>query len=187
MDVPGELARNVAPERNVGRADTNRNDTSSPVSVVEQSPASLATAELSDVTATGGVREPAVAAFPSEEEPSAPALQSKGARKPKQRAKQQEVQSEEELERELLLIERARNSVAAGQPLVALQALDAYRSQARRGTLRAESLVLRVRALLALGQRTAAERHAVPFIQTNPESQHAARLRELLGIPSGPR
>jgi hypothetical protein len=125
-----------------------------------------------------------VAAFPSDGEPTAPALNPSPKRKPKQRAKPLDGEAEAELEREVLLLDRARRAVAGGQPLVALQALDAYRTQARHGTLRAESLVLRVKALLALGQKTAAERDAMPFIKAAPESRYAARLRELLGVPN---
>ena len=83
-----------------------------------------------------------------------------------------------------MLLERARTAVAEGQPLVALQALDAYRTHAQSGTLRAESVLLRVRALLALGQRSAAEREAMPLIKAAPQSRPAARLRELIGVPN---
>lgn len=143
---------------------------------------------LPDFAAAAGdapVRRAAVAAFPSDDEPAAPSLNAQPGRKPKLRLKAPKVNADAEaLEREILLLDRARSAVAAGQPLVALQALDAYRTQPHRGTLRAESFVLRVKALLALGQRTAAEREAMPFIKAAPQSTQAARLRELIGVPN---
>jgi hypothetical protein len=86
-----------------------------------------------------------------------------------------------ELEREVAQLDHARASLAAGQPAAAMQELDAYRTQYPRGVLGAESVVLRVRALLALGQRSAAEREAHPLLLAAPYSRHAERLREILG------
>ena len=88
-----------------------------------------------------------------------------------------------DLEREVALLDHARASLAAGQPAQALRELDAYRQQTPRGMLAAESVVLRVKALLAMGQRSAAEREASPLLISAPQSRHAGRLRELLGAP----
>ena len=87
-----------------------------------------------------------------------------------------------DLEREVALLDHARAALVAGQPTQALRELDIYRTQNPRGMLAAESVVLRVKALLALGQRSAAEREANPLLMAAPESRHADRLRELLGI-----
>jgi hypothetical protein len=88
-----------------------------------------------------------------------------------------------DLEREVAQLDQARAALAAGQPVQALRELDAYRVQTPRGTLAAESIVLRVQALLALGQRAAAEREASPLLMAAPQSRHAERLRQLLGTP----
>ena len=91
--------------------------------------------------------------------------------------------SASDLEREVALLDHARAALAAGQPAQALRELDAYRQQTPRGMLAAESVVLRVKALLAMGQRSAAEREANPLLMSAPQSRHAGRLRELLGAP----
>ena len=86
-----------------------------------------------------------------------------------------------DLEREVAQLDHARATLAAGQPAQALRELDAYRTQTPHGALAAESVVLRVKALLAMGQRSAAEREASPLLMSAPQSRHADRLRELLG------
>ncbi len=88
-----------------------------------------------------------------------------------------------DLEREVAQLDHARAALGAGQPAQALRELNAYRAQTPHGTLAAESIVLRVKALLALGQRTAAEREANPLLMAAPQSRHAERLRQLLGAP----
>jgi hypothetical protein len=175
-----------SPERNVGRQDIELNTQAQLGDGLARPQASLATAELTGTAGDSPANRGAVATFPSDDEPAAPGLNPQAEKKPKAHQKARKVEPDANIERELLLLDRARSAVAAGQPLVALQALDAYRTQAQRGTLRAESLVLRVKALLALGQRTAAERDAMPFIKAAPQSRHAARLRELLGVPNDP-
>jgi len=85
------------------------------------------------------------------------------------------------LEREVAQLDHARAALAAGQPAQALRELDQYRVQSPRGALAAESVVLRVKALLALGQRAAAEVEANPLLLNAPQSRHAERLREILG------
>jgi hypothetical protein len=176
-------ALQAAPERNVGRQDTKA--VSAPTlsdngTANLQAPPSLA--QATDVPVVNGQRQSAVAAFPSDDEPAAPSGHSPSDKKVSARNKPQKSDSDPGLEQ--VLLERARTAVAAGQPLVALQALDAYRTHARSGTLRADSVLLRVRALLALGQRSAAEREAMPLIKAAPQSRPAARLRELIGVPN---
>jgi len=85
------------------------------------------------------------------------------------------------LEREVAQLDHARAALSAGQPVQALRELDTYRAQTPKGVLAAESVVLRVKALLALGQRRAAEAAARPMLVNAPHSRHAERLRELLG------
>jgi len=85
------------------------------------------------------------------------------------------------LEREVAQLDHARAALASGQAAQALRELDQYRAQSPRGVLAAESVVLRVKALLALGRRAAAEAEAGPILLNAPQSRHAERLREILG------
>lgn len=126
----------------------------------------------------------ATAAFPSDDEPDR-AGPGKARSASGKRAKAASV-IEEDFEGEMILLQRARTAVAAGQPLVALQALEGYRSLPVRDANYAERSYLRVRALLALGQRSAAERVALPFINSAPQSPYAMRLVELLGLQRAP-
>ncbi len=88
------------------------------------------------------------------------------------------------LEREVAQLDHARAALVAGQPAIALREIDAYRVQNPRGMLAAESVVLRVRALLDMGFRSIAEREAEPLLRTAPQSRHAERLRQILGVTS---
>ncbi len=88
------------------------------------------------------------------------------------------------LEREVAQLDHARAALVAGQPAIALREIDAYRVQNPRGMLVAESVVLRVRALLDMGFRSIAEREAEPLLRSAPQSRHAERLRQILGITS---
>jgi hypothetical protein len=89
---------------------------------------------------------------------------------------------EPDLQKEVAQLDSARQALAAGQPVSALHELDLYRGQWPRGALTVESIVLRVKALLAAGHRQAAEREALPVLTAAPQSRHAQRLRELLSI-----
>ena len=173
----------AAPERNVGRQDTKAvrapTLTDNGTANLQEAPSLT---QATAVPVVNGQRHSAVAAFPSDDEPAAPSVSAASDKKANARNKPQKSDSDPGLDR--VLLERARTAVAEGQPLVALQALDAYRTHARSGTLRAESVLLRVRALLALGQRSAAEREAMPLIKAAPQSRPAARLRELIGVPN---
>ncbi len=110
------------------------------------------------------------ASFPSEDAHPAPAASVASA-----------PSAASNLEHEVAQLDHARSALAAGQPVQALRELDAYRTQNPRGILAAESVVLRVKALLALGQRSAAEAEARPLLVNAPQSRHAERLRSLLG------
>ena len=89
-----------------------------------------------------------------------------------------------DLEREVAQLDHARAALVAGQPAIALREIDAYRVQNPKGMLVAESVVLRVRALLDMGFRSIAEHEAEPLLRTAPQSRHAERLRQILGVTS---
>jgi len=77
-------------------------------------------------------------------------------------------------------LDGARAALAAGRAAQALTGLDAYRAKWPAGALRAEAALLRVDALLRLGNRAAAEREANALISAAPSSRYATRARALL-------
>lgn len=80
------------------------------------------------------------------------------------------------LERELELLDDARNSLASGNAAQALALLD--RHQALRGkSLNAEATLLRIQALASAGRGEAAAALASSFIASNPNSLLADRAR----------
>jgi hypothetical protein len=90
------------------------------------------------------------------------------------------AQSPTELERETTLLDAARRSLAHGDAKGALAALDGYARAFPRGALRPEASVLQVRALLAAGERSAAEALGRRIIAASPRSEHADAVRAAL-------
>lgn len=78
-------------------------------------------------------------------------------------------------------LDGARAALTRGRAAEALAGLDAYRAKWPAGALRAEAALLRVEALLRLGNRPAAEREANALISAAPSSRYATRARTLLG------
>jgi hypothetical protein len=74
----------------------------------------------------------------------------------------------------------ARALTRAGRPQEALGALDAIARDLPHGELVQEREALAIEALLTLGERTAARRRAVAFLQRFPDSPHAAAARRAL-------
>lgn len=85
---------------------------------------------------------------------------------------------------EVALLDRARRALAAGDAERALGVLDEYGRAPRSGILGPETLLLRIQALLQLGQREAAVALARRFVAQNPGSRHAESLRSLLESPA---
>ena len=77
-------------------------------------------------------------------------------------------------------LDGARALLAQGRAADALAGLEAYRAKWPAGALRAEAALLRVDALLRLGNRPAAEREANALISAAPSSRYATRARTLL-------
>ncbi|HEX5099541.1 MAG TPA: hypothetical protein VFV94_08585 [Polyangiaceae bacterium] len=77
-------------------------------------------------------------------------------------------------------LDGARAALTRGRAAEALAGLDAYRAKWPAGALRAEAALLRVDALLRLGNRPAAEREANALISAAPSSRYATRARTLL-------
>jgi hypothetical protein len=86
------------------------------------------------------------------------------------------------LREETAALARARDALKAGHARAALTQLDRYRNEWPNGSLGPEATVLRVEALLALGQDRAARQVAEPLMRARPDSFHARRLRDLLNL-----
>lgn len=84
---------------------------------------------------------------------------------------------------ETRLLDQARGALAAGDPERASRALDTYSSNRPSAILAQEAALLRVRLLLARGQRPAAAELARRIIAQYPESAHADSLRRLATEP----
>lgn len=84
---------------------------------------------------------------------------------------------------EVRLLDRARAALAAGDTVTAGRLLDAYASNRPSSVLAQEAGLLRVKLLLARGQRSAAAELARQVIATHPESTHVDSLRRLAAEP----
>jgi hypothetical protein len=82
---------------------------------------------------------------------------------------------------EVASLDRARAALAAGDAREALARLSAHDAAFATGALQPEAVVLRVRALIALGERGRAADVAHRFIAAHPESAQAGPLRALIG------
>jgi hypothetical protein len=81
---------------------------------------------------------------------------------------------------ELSALDRARTAIANGEAGKALAMLDDYSSRFPRGSMGPEASVLRIEALAAMGNHSAAERVARAFLEKNPASPYAQRIKSLL-------
>ena len=84
------------------------------------------------------------------------------------------------LGREVELLDAVKQRLKAGSPAEAERALDAYDDEFPQGTLKPESSVLRIRLLLASGQRARAIALTDEVLRRDPNSVHAKRMRALL-------
>lgn len=83
-------------------------------------------------------------------------------------------------------LEAARRALADGRARLALTTLTSYERDFPRGVLRPEALVLKVRALVAAGDRQAAEALGRRLIAQAPTSGHADAVRAALGPGTNP-
>jgi hypothetical protein len=83
------------------------------------------------------------------------------------------------LDAELALLDGARASLRAGRPGDALHTLDGYDAQFATGLLVPEATVVRIEALLKMGDTAAAHSLGERFLQAHPDSPLAARVRSL--------
>jgi len=86
-----------------------------------------------------------------------------------------------DLREEIASMDRARAAVRAGDGKGALAALVEHQRRFPRGTFAQEATVLRIEALVQLGQTGAAQTLGKKFLAAHPESPHAERVERLLG------
>jgi hypothetical protein len=81
---------------------------------------------------------------------------------------------------ELALVRRAKAEIARGDAQAALGTLDVHDRAFPKGALLAEAEVVRVEALVAVGQPQRAAEHAWAFLERHQDSPYAERLRRLV-------
>jgi hypothetical protein len=95
--------------------------------------------------------------------------------------------SKSTLDEEVALMGQARQAQAGGDSAGALQLLNTYDSRYPNGSLARESVEIRIEALVALGNRAAAQRLATRFIASHPSGLDARNIRRALsGLPRLP-
>jgi TolA-binding protein len=82
---------------------------------------------------------------------------------------------------EVKVIQRAKAALSSGNATGALRELDAYRRSFPRGRLAQEATVLRIEALAASGNQSAASRLGEQFLKNNEKSPYARRVKSVLG------
>ncbi|WP_441292544.1 hypothetical protein ACSRUE_21050 [Sorangium sp. KYC3313] len=87
---------------------------------------------------------------------------------------------------QVAMIDRARDALAAGDAAGCLAALDAHDSKFPRSAMGEEATVLRVEALIRLGDRARAAELGQRFLASRPTSAHASGVRALLGAANEP-
>ena len=81
---------------------------------------------------------------------------------------------------EVRVLEQAQGALAAGDAAGALKLCDRYQAAFAAGKLAPEETILRVRALLATGDRRRAVDLAQSFVSAHPDSPYATRLRAII-------
>jgi len=90
------------------------------------------------------------------------------------------------LTEEIALLDLARRATRAGEPLRTLDLLGSYRTRFPRGLLAPEASVLRIEALMASGQKSAAISLARDLLAISPTGPHAERLRTIVSNDFAP-
>jgi hypothetical protein len=82
------------------------------------------------------------------------------------------------------MLDQARAAIDHGDSARSLALLNEYAGRFPRGVMRPEASILRIEALVNLGNQAAAKREGEAFLRANPESPYAARIGSLLGTPN---
>jgi hypothetical protein len=88
--------------------------------------------------------------------------------------------SSDPLTRETKVLELAHKALAEHDPRTALGVLDRYRAQFPDGSLASEAVLLRVQALLAIGDRAGAQALADSYSAANPGTPYSKRIKEIV-------
>ncbi len=96
------------------------------------------------------------------------------------------VASTTSLADEVRALDGARKALAGGNAKECLVKLDAYRADFPQGALGLEATVLRIEALAVSGARTQARDLGTRFLDSHPNSAHAARVRSVIGAETIP-
>jgi len=80
---------------------------------------------------------------------------------------------------ELALVSAARAALENGDAAACLRAVDGYDGRFRSGTFAQEMSVMRIEALAASGEQSRARTLAEHFLEANPKSPYAGRVRSL--------
>ncbi|WP_437288919.1 hypothetical protein [Sorangium sp. So ce406] len=97
------------------------------------------------------------------------------------RARSAPVAPADALGEQVAMIDRARDALGAGDAAGCLAALDAHDERFPRSAMGEEATVLRIEALIRLGDRARAADLGQRFLASRPTSPHAAGVRALLG------
>ncbi|WP_438027232.1 hypothetical protein [Sorangium sp. So ce233] len=97
------------------------------------------------------------------------------------RARSAPVAPADALGEQVAMIDRARHALGAGDAAGCLAALDAHDARFPRSAMGEEATVLRIEALIRLGDRARAADLGQRFLASRPTSPHAAGVRALLG------
>lgn len=92
------------------------------------------------------------------------------------------IDAADALREQVAMIDRARDALGAGDAAGCLAALDAHDERFPRSAMAEEATVLRIEALLRLGDRARAADLGERFLASRPTSPHAAGVRALLGL-----
>jgi hypothetical protein len=93
--------------------------------------------------------------------------------------------SSSSLDEEVIAIDHARRTLAAGDGVTALQLVDAYEAKYPSGVLTQESTEIRIEALYRTGNRALADKLAASFLAAHPASPYARVIRALqTGAPA---
>ena len=87
------------------------------------------------------------------------------------------------LAEQVVVLDRGRAALAAGDAAGCLRAVEDFRRRFPRGALSTEATVLEVRARLASGDRAGASSVAHRFAEENPKSPYRTRILEIVAAP----
>lgn len=91
--------------------------------------------------------------------------------------------SSDPLSEQVVVLDRGRALLAAGDGAGCLRAINDFRRRFPRGALAPEATVLEVRARLAKGDRVGASAVAHTFAEENPKSPYRTRILEIVAAP----